>query len=126
VDAREETFLRRNLEARVFRKIHRERMLAAMQYVWRAGQNARLLIRLAEFAKDDPDSEIAATAQNLYSDAITLRLCSLQMLPRLALSAALPGWTEMPGTFADSYEATSSRFRTLTCLQLPAALAKAA
>ncbi len=126
VDHGEEAYLKRHLPPMAFRRIHRERMLAAIQYAWQAAQNARRLMQLAEVAKEDSNHKIAAAGESLYEQALTLRFCSLQMLPRLALSAAWPAQAELPGTFADGYQAMSWRFQTLARLRVPARLSRAA
>src|SRR6185312_5680544 len=51
----EEHFLRENVPFWEFRMIHRARMLAAVDYVRCASQNASILIQLAEAAKQSPD-----------------------------------------------------------------------
>src|SRR5437016_2775106 len=47
-DTSERQYLRDRLPASEFRRIHRERMLAATDYAWCAATNAGILIRLAE------------------------------------------------------------------------------
>src|SRR5216683_6892409 len=65
IDEREEVFLRERLPAKEFRSLHRERTLAAIEYVWCAAQNAAILIRLAEAAKLAPDPAVSAAAEKL-------------------------------------------------------------
>src|SRR5438094_5685468 len=47
----EQQFLQDSLPYREFRAVHRERMLAANEYIRCATQNAAILIRLAEVAR---------------------------------------------------------------------------
>src|SRR5258706_5734375 len=89
VDAREEAFLKHHLPSMIFRRIHRERMWAAMEYAWHAAHNARLLMQFAEAARRDSNHANAVAAESLYQHALTCRVCSLRMFTRLALSAAL-------------------------------------
>ena len=126
VDSAEEAYLQDHLPPRVFRRIHRERMLAAMQYAWQAAQNATLLMRLAEMAQRESDLRVAQAAESLYKEALTLRICSLKMLPRLTLEAAMPSRGKLPSAFAPTYEAMSCKFHTLARLQQPGSLSRAA
>ena len=62
IDEREEKFLRERLPTWEFRRIQRRRNLAAVEYIWCAAQNAAILIRLGEAARQNPDPAIAAAA----------------------------------------------------------------
>lgn len=119
IDEREEQFLRERLPAREFRSIHRKRMLAAVEYVWGAAQNAGILIRLAEAAKHDSDPEVVAAAENLLENAFQLRLYSFQVVPRLYASMLMPSLGHAPYSIAEKYEAASRQMVTLRCLQSP-------
>src|SRR6266852_6520997 len=85
IDQREEEYLRAHLPRREFRSIHRERMLAAVEYVWCATRNTSILISLGEAAKQSPDPAVIAAADKLLENALRLRLYSIQSLPRLYL-----------------------------------------
>ena len=126
IDGREEDYLRTQLPPGVFRRIRRERMLAAMQYVWHAAKNAQLLMHLTEAAKANGDAEIADAADELYKEALKLRVCALQMLVRLLVSAALPGRGELSPAFARDYQAISCRFSRFARMQAGAEAARAA
>ncbi len=126
VDPHEEAFLKHHLPSMIFRRIHRERMWAAMEYAWHAAHNARLLMQFAEMARRDSNHAIAVAAESLYQDALTCRVRSLRLLPRLALSAALPGRSELPANFADTYESLGCKFKSFSRLHVPVALSKAA
>jgi hypothetical protein len=126
IDDGEENYLRQHLSPRLFRKIHRERMFAAMQYAWHAATNARLLIKLAEMGMLHSAPDVAGAAERLYKEALSLRVCALQMLPRLLLSAAIPGRGGFPNSLASTYDATSCRFLTLARLQLASESTRAA
>jgi hypothetical protein len=120
IDEGEENFLRERLTAREFRSIYRERMLAAAEYVWCASQNAGILTRLAEAARQDPDPATTAAAEKLLDNALRLRLYAFQVVPRLYLAALLP-WTGCKPIFAaDTYDTITRQFVMLGCLQYSA------
>jgi hypothetical protein len=100
----EEQFLRENLPFREFRSIHRERMLAATEYVRCAAQNAAILIRLGEAARLSTDPEIVIAADRLLDNALRLRLYAIQTLPRLYVAILLPSVARAPSSLADTYD----------------------
>ena len=100
----EEQFLRENLPFGEFWAIHRQRMLAAVEYVRCAAENATILIRLGEAARLSPDPEIVNAAERLLDNALRLRLYALQAIPRLYMAILLPGLGRAPYTFADRYD----------------------
>jgi len=117
IDEGEEEFLRRNLHAAEFRSILRERKLAAVEYIWCAAQNAAILIRLGEAAKQDPDPVVSAAADKLLDNALRLRLYAFQVVPRLYLGLLFPGASLAPYFVADSYDAINRQAVMLGCLQ---------
>jgi hypothetical protein len=117
IDEGEEQYLREHLSRQEFRGVHRERMLAAIEYVWGAARNARILIRLAEAARRELDPSVAIAAENLLNSALRLRLYSLQVLPRLYLSSLLPFVKLASESIADRYDAATRQIVTLRCLQ---------
>ena len=114
----EEQFLRENLPSREFRAIHRQRMLAATDYVRCAAQNAGILIHLGEAARQSADPEIVSAAEKLLDNALHLRLYALQAMPRLYLAIVLPGISRTPQPFADAYD-TMTRQVVMLGLQYP-------
>lgn len=74
IDEREEEYLRANLPSREFRRIHRQRMLAVVEYVWSATRNTSILIGLGEAAKQSRDPAVVAAADKLLENALRLRL----------------------------------------------------
>jgi hypothetical protein len=120
IDEREEQFLRERLTAREFRRIHRERMLAAVDYVRGAAHNAGTLIRLAEAAKSNSDPAVVTAAESLLENALRLRLYSLEAVPRLYLSIFVPQLNPTPRAFAETYATASREMVRLRCLQAPA------
>jgi hypothetical protein len=119
IDEREEQFLRERLPAAEFRSIHRERMLAAVDYVWCAAKNTSILIRLGEAAKQSPDPTIVAAAEKLIENALRLRLYALQMVPRLYLGMLFPSASRAPHFVAETYDTMARQAVVLGCLQYP-------
>ncbi|HEX7962346.1 MAG TPA: hypothetical protein VF493_20700 [Terriglobales bacterium] len=87
---REDTFLRQNLGPREYRKIKRQRVRAAREYVWDILRNALVLSRIAGFALDSPDPQIQLTAQKLANEAVELRWSALLAYSLLILQEAYP------------------------------------
>jgi hypothetical protein len=113
----EELYLREHMPPHEFRTVHRERMLAASEYVWGAARNAGILIRLAERAKQNADREMVASAESLQDNAFRLRLYAWQTLPRLYFAALLPGAGSIPQALAESYDRLTRQMITLKCMQ---------
>ena len=120
IDPTEEQFLRERLPASQFRSIHRQRMLAAAEYVWGAARNAGLLIRLADAAKLDSDPVVVTAAENLLGNAVRFRLYAFRLIPRLYLGMLLPALNHAPHSIAESYDTITRQVVTLGCLQAPA------
>ena len=104
IDPAEEEYLRENLPAGEFRKIHRERLRAAVEYVSCAKDNAAVLLYIAESARRSQDPAVAEAAAVLVDSAVRLRMYAFLAIPRLYLAMALPGRRIMPARVADSYE----------------------
>ena len=104
VDPEEERYLRENLSSSEFRKIQRERMLAAVDYVKCAAANAGVLLHFAQQARQSADPATAAAAGKLIDDAIRLRTYAIKAVPLLYLGVILPGRRISPARVAESYE----------------------
>jgi len=104
VDPEEENYLRENLSPAEFRKIQRERMLAAIDYVKCAASNAGILVHFAQRARQSADPETAAAAGKLIDDALRLRTYAIKAIPLLYLGVLLPGRRISPARVAESYE----------------------
>ncbi|HZR66471.1 MAG TPA: hypothetical protein VFA85_15105 [Terriglobales bacterium] len=115
----EAQFLHDNLSFGDFRKVHAQRMLAAVEYVRCAAQNAAILLQLAEAARSSPDSEIVAAAERLLENAIRLRLYALQSVPRFYAAILFPGINRAPSPLFDVYDAMTRQVVLLGCLQYP-------
>lgn len=120
IDEREEEFLRDSLRWYDFRRIHRERMLAALDYIRGAARNADILIRLAKAATSDPDPTVATAAQTLLENATRVRLYAFQLVPQLYLSMLVPGINHAPHSMAELYDKMTRLGVTLNCLRTPA------
>jgi len=119
VDPGEEEYLRVNLPPAQFRRIQRERLRAAVEYVSCAAQNAAILLRLADAGRRSPDPATAEAAEKLVNNAIRLRLYAIQAIPRLYLGMILPGARISPVRIAESYEQMTRLVVLLGCLQYP-------
>jgi hypothetical protein len=104
LDPHEEEYLRANLPPREFRKIQRERLHAAVEYIDCAKDNAAILLRLAEASRRSTDPAIAQAAAGLVDSAVRLRMYAFAAIPRLYLAMLLPGSRIMPVGVADSYD----------------------
>jgi hypothetical protein len=117
IDQREEEYLRENLPRKEFRSVHRERMLAAVEYVWCATRNTSILISIGEGAKLSPDPAAAAAAEKLVENALRLRLYAIQAVPRMYLSILFPSASRTPQFIAETYDTMVRQAVVLGCLQ---------
>jgi hypothetical protein len=120
IDEREEEYLRAHLPRKEFRNIHRERMLAAVEYVWCATRNTSILMSLGEAAKQSPDPAVVAAAEKLIENALRLRLYALQAVPRMYVSMLFPSASRAPQFFAETYDTMVRQAVVLGCLRHPA------
>jgi len=91
VDPEKEKSLRTNLPPTEFRRVQRERLRAAVDCVSCVAHNAAILLRLADAGRCSPDPATAEAAEKVVDNAIRLRLCAIQIIPRLYLRMILPG-----------------------------------
>ena len=119
VDPGEEEFLRTNLAPAEFRKIQRERLRAAVEYVSCAAQNAGILLRLADAGRRSSDLATADAAEKLVNNALRLRLYALHAIPRLYLGMIFPGAGISAVRIVESYEQMTRQVVLLGCLQYP-------
>jgi hypothetical protein len=119
VDPDEEEFLRSHLSPTEFRKIQRERLRAAIEYVNCAAHNASILLRLADDGRRSSDDATAEAAQRLADNALRLRLYALQAIPKLYLGMIFPNSRTSPVRIAESYEQMTRLVVMLGCLQYP-------
>jgi hypothetical protein len=104
IDPNEEQYLRENLAGIVFRKIHRLRVLAAIDYVSCAAQNATILMRIGDAARLSPDPSTAEAGLKLVDTAIRLRLSAFHAMAKLYLALIFPGPRVSSVPIAEGYE----------------------
>jgi hypothetical protein len=104
IDESEELYLRERLPGIEFRKVHCERMLAAVEYVRAAYANAGILVRIAEAARESADPQMAETAGKLFDNAVQLRWYAVQVIPRLYFRMLFPGTSVAPRNLLDRYD----------------------
>jgi hypothetical protein len=96
VDPEEEAFLRVRLPAAEFRKIKRERALAALAYVRALSRASLQVARFGDAAQRSPIPALAASGKQIANSAIYLRLRALDASVRLTVSATFPGFGPRP------------------------------
>jgi hypothetical protein len=104
MDPEEEEYLRRALPPADFRRIQRERLRAAVEYIKCAASNAAVLMQFAEAARQSEDPAAAQAALKLIDNAIRLRTYAFQAIPKLYLAMVFPGRRFSPARVAESYE----------------------
>jgi hypothetical protein len=119
IDPGEEEYLRTNLPPAEFRRIQRERLRAAVEYVSCAAHNAAILLRLADAGRRSSNPATAEAAQKLIDNALRLRLYALHAIPRLYLGMILPGSRISPVRVVERYEQMTRLVVLLGCLQYP-------
>jgi hypothetical protein len=118
IDPDEEEYLRSRLPPQDFRKVQRERIQAAIDYIGCAAHNAAVLLNVAEAARHSPDPEAAVMAAKLIDNAIRLRLYAFQAIPKLYVALLLPVGGRSHLAVADRYE-TMVRHVVLLGLRYP-------
>jgi len=104
IDPAEEEYLRQRLVTSEFRKIQRERLFAAVDYIAGAAHNAALLVRLAEAARHSSDSATVLAAEKLLASAIQLRLYAFRAIIQLYFEILLPGSRSSSLIMVERYE----------------------
>jgi hypothetical protein len=104
MDPEEEEYLRLRLPPAEFRRIQRERLRAAVEYIQCAASNAAVLMHLAETARRSSDPATAQAAIQLIDNAIRLRTYAFRAIPKLYLGMIFPGRRISSGRVAESYE----------------------
>lgn len=119
IDQAEEEYLRTQLPPREFRRLQRDRMRAALEYVERAAQNAAILVRLGEAARRSPEAEVAQAAQELVDNALRLRLYALLAEAKLRMRILLPGARLSSAPLLDRYQNLTDAVARLSRAQKP-------
>ena len=118
IEPGQEQFLRERLPGAEFRAIHRERMLAAVEYVSCAAHNAGVLIQLAEAAKYDADPTIVDAALQLQETAFQVRLHAYRALPRFYVRILLPSVKNVPPSLVENCDRLGRQAVILGCLKV--------
>jgi hypothetical protein len=113
----EEQYLREQLPIAEFKKVHRERMRAAIEYLHELADNAAVLLRLGESARRSDDPEIAQAGQELVSSALVLRVLVISSQAKLYTSMWLPSLRFSPERVTSSYESLTGTVVRLGRLQ---------
>ncbi|HTR65272.1 MAG TPA: hypothetical protein VMH85_05845 [Terriglobales bacterium] len=103
-DPAEEEFLRQNLPPAEFKKVQRERLRAAVDYISCAAANAAILVRVGESARRSPVPEVAEAGEKLVDSAIRLRIYAFQALAKLYVAILFPAAQISPAGLAENYE----------------------
>jgi hypothetical protein len=104
IDPAETKFLRSNLPPPEFRKVERQRLRAAVEYISGAAHNAKVLMRMGEAARQSPEPAVAEAGEKLVNTAIRLRVFAFQVTAKLYLRMVLPGAQLAPVGLAENYE----------------------
>jgi hypothetical protein len=119
VDPKEEEFLRANLLPRQFRSIQRERLRAALDYIWNTAHNAAFLLRMGEAATRNADPHIAQAGKQLTRSAVRLRAYCLLSCAKLYLQIVFPEARLSYGGLADNYQHLRALADQLALVQHP-------
>jgi len=103
IDPEEEEFLRTSLLPSEFRRVQRLRVRAAKFYVAALSQNAGVLVALGQAARLNPDSEIAATGQEIMQKAIFLKVWCLISYMRMEAALFFPEILSPSNKLANQY-----------------------
>ena len=120
VDPGEEDFLRVSLPPGVFRRVQRQRLLAATHYVKCAARNAAVLVRLGEAVRQEANPEALRAGQQLVTAAIQLRLFACLALGSLYLKFVLPNTRFSSLQIARQYESLVDQVGQLVNHKAPA------
>jgi hypothetical protein len=104
MDAGERAYLEKNLPAKEFRAIHRERQRSALEYIAAVSSNASALLILAQEARHSSDPEVVQAANTMIENATQVRVNAAGATFRIYLGLAFPSWAALPDTLADRYE----------------------
>jgi len=120
IDPGEEEFLRAHLAGQDFRRIQKQRTLAAIAYVHSAFHNAAVLLRVGEAGRRSPDPQVSTAAQQLVNTAMRLRFYAALALLKLYAATLVPWARVSPLAVVEAYQQLTSVVSHLTRLQHPA------
>ncbi|HWR35672.1 MAG TPA: hypothetical protein VN622_07365 [Clostridia bacterium] len=109
ISPQEDSYLKAQLPAVDFRRVHRARRQAALEYVKIVARNAGILLRMAESGRTSPDPVVAAVAQELVNSALQLRMHALLGMTRLYIGIRFPQFDFHRAGIVDRYESLTER-----------------
>ena len=104
VDTAETDHLRSRLVASEFRKVQRERLRAAVEYVDCVSDNAAVLLRLGETARMSEDPAVSQAGSELVNTALRVRIYALMARTTFYAGMILPGVGIASGQVTETYE----------------------
>lgn len=120
VDPAETEFLKQRLDAAQFRKIQRQRLRAAVDYIQGAMHNAGVLSQMGELARKSSEPSIAEAGEKLVHSALQLRIQGLRAIATLYIAIVLPNTRFSPIAVTDNYERMARLVVLLGVLRFPA------
>lgn len=121
MDPAEREYLRRRLPAGEFREVQRKRLQAMAAYVKVAGQNAKLLVDIANQGLSASDPQTVEAARQLADNAHSLHLNSISAFYRIQLAWLWPDFDRAAVVILTSYERLNGSAMLLGRLQNPSA-----
>lgn len=119
VDPAENRMLQETLSPKVYRRIQRLRIRAAVAYVEAVYRNAGLTIRLAENLLRSPLPEIRDEAMRIQALSIESRFLVVRSLVKLITSFVFPGLNASVRDVADKYARVADRVEAVCMLTAP-------
>jgi hypothetical protein len=116
IDSEDEQYLARNLDPRRFRQVQKQRRRATLEYIYAAAHNASVLLRFAQAARASADPEVAKSAAEFATVAISVRLVCLVLILKLHLPIAVK---VAMVNFTSRYERASFALSRVVRLQQP-------
>lgn len=119
-DRAETEFLRTRLSWAHFRMVHRERTLAAAEYVRCVAHNASVLMRLGQAARENADPDVARAAEDMVQRALMVRMIAMRVLVKLYIQSMIPGMSSSSQDVFERYRRLTDSATLFTRLQRPA------
>lgn len=120
LDPAETRFLQQALPLAQFRRVQRERTLAAADYVRNIMHNAAVLIQLGQFGRANPDPQLAEAARLMVERAAGVRMLATVVLLKLYLQSLMPALPFVSEDIARDYRNLTEAVLLFTRLQQPA------
>jgi len=119
VSPAENEYLRLRLSAGEYRRVQRERLRAAAEYIRVAGRNAAVLVSIGQAALTASDSATVEAARELVDNALLLRRNATIALLRIYTELAWPHSSVAGAPVLHGYEQLNGRAMLLGRLQNP-------